>query len=149
MQINIISVGKLRSDFSALAGDYIKMTKWRIKNTEITYAKKLPDNQIKQFEAGLILKHLSNNAYKIVLDVLGKHISSEEFAGIFERQMMNGKDIDFIIGGAFGLDDEVLKIADFKMSLSKMTMPHQLAKIILLEQVYRSQTIIEKHPYHK
>jgi len=149
MQINIISVGKLQSNFSVLAGDYIKMTKWRIKNTEITYSKKIPSNQIKQFEADLILKHINNNAYKIALDRLGNHISSEDLAAVFERQMMNGKDIDFIIGGAFGLDDAVLKIVDFKMSLSKMTMPHQLAKIILLEQVYRSQTIIEKHPYHK
>src|SRR5688572_21335663 len=114
MQINIISVGKLNTNFQAIASDYLKMTKWQIKNTEINYSKKLPSNQIKQFEADLISKNLGSNSYKIVLDVLGKHIASQEFAGIFEKQMMNGKNIDFIIGGAYGLDESVLKIADLK-----------------------------------
>lgn len=102
-------MGKLNSNFSVLADDYLKMTKWRIKNTEITYSKKIPSNQIKQFEADLILKQINNNAHQIALDRLGSHISSKDLASIFERQMMNGKDIDFIIGGAFGLDDVILK----------------------------------------
>jgi len=149
MQIHIISVGKLSDEFAGLAAKYIKMIRWKLKTTEINYAKKLPETQIRQFEATLIEKYLGNNSCKIVLDVLGKQISSEEFSQIFANSMMDSKDIDFIIGGAFGLEDSILKIASQKLSLSKMTFPHQMAKTILCEQIYRAQTIIDKHPYHK
>ena len=63
--------------------------------------------------------------------------------------MMIGQDVDIIIGGAYGLDDSIIKSANITLSLSKMTLPHQLAKIILLEQIYRAQSILERHPYHK
>jgi 23S rRNA (pseudouridine1915-N3)-methyltransferase len=149
MQIHIISIGKLSGEFSDLAANYLKMTKWQVKNTEVIYSKKLPEGQIKQFEASLIQKYLDKSSYKIVLDVQGKKITSEKFASIFEAQMMNGLNIDFIIGGAFGLDQNILTLANFCLSLSDMTLPHQLAKIVLLEQIYRAQTIINNHPYHK
>jgi 23S rRNA (pseudouridine1915-N3)-methyltransferase len=149
MQINVISVGKLSGNFLAMAKDYAKMIKWRLKETEITYSKKLPISQIKVFETSLIEKQISNNSYKIILDLTGNQVSSEELSGIFQKQMMISKNIDFIIGGAFGFSDSLLSIVDFRMSMSKMTLPHQMVKVILLEQIYRSQTIIERHPYHK
>ena len=63
--------------------------------------------------------------------------------------MMEGKSIDFIIGGAFGLDGSILNLSNAKLCLSKMTLPHQMAKLMLLEQIYRAQTILDGHPYHK
>lgn len=149
MKINIISIGKLSSDYKQLANHYSKTIKWKLKETELTYPKKLPETQIKSYEAKLIYEHIGTNSYKIILDVLGKSLQSEEFSLLFKNQMMIGKDIDIIIGGAFGLDNSVIKSANITLSLSKMTLPHQLAKLILLEQIYRSQTILEEHPYHK
>lgn len=149
MKINIISVGKLSAEYKQLATHYAKMIKWKLKETELTYSKKLPETQIKSYEAKLIYEHIGANSYKIILDIPGKQLKSEEFSLLFKNQMMIGQDIDIIIGGAFGLDDSIIKNANITLSLSKMTMPHQLAKVILLEQIYRSQTILEAHPYHK
>ncbi len=149
MKINIISVGKLSAEYKQLATHYAKMIKWKLKETELTYSKKLPETQIKSYEAKLIYEHIGANSYKIILDIPGKQLKSEEFSLLFKNQMMIGQDIDIIIGGAFGLDDSIIKNANITLSLSKMTLPHQLAKVILLEQIYRSQTILEAHPYHK
>ena len=121
------------------------MIKLEVKITEITYNQKLPENQIKQFEAKKISEYLGGKSYKVILDVTGKALDSHEFSELININ----KDIDFIIGGAYGLDQTILSLADFKLSLSKMTYPHQLAKILLLEQIYRAQTIVENHPYHK
>lgn len=144
-QIHLIAVGKLSKIFRQIAMEYEKMIKWQIKSTEISYSKKLPVEQVKQFEAKEISKYLAPKSYKIILDVTGKHLTSHEFADLSNM----GKNIDFVIGGAFGLDQTILAVADLRLSLSKMTFPHQLAKILLLEQIYRSQTILENHPYHK
>lgn len=149
MKINIIFIGKLSTDYSKLAKHYSKMIKWKLKETALTYSKKLPETQIKSYEAKLIAEHITPSSYKIILDVLGQQVKSEDFSLIFKNQMMLGRDVDIIIGGAFGLDDSVIKNADIVLSLSKMTLPHQLAQLILLEQIYRSQTILENHPYHK
>lgn len=149
MKINIISIGKLSSDYTKLASHYSKMIKWNLKESEVPYSKKLPETQIKAYEATLIDQHLNPNSYKIILDVLGLQQKSEDFSQIFRNQMMVGKDMDIIIGGAFGLHESIIKKADIVLSLSKMTLPHQLAKLVLLEQIYRAQTILAGHPYHK
>lgn len=149
MQIHIISIGKLSKDFQNIAMEYEKMIRWQLKSTEISYSKKLPPEQIKQFEAKEIAKYLRHDSYKIALEVTGKHYTSHEFAKIIENQQHSNKNIDLIIGGAFGLDQAILDLAHLKLSLSKMTLPHQMAKILLLEQIYRSQTILTNHPYHK
>ena len=125
------------------------MIKWRIKSTEINYTKKLPPEQIKQFEAKLIAEYLGEKSYKIALDVLGMAADSHEFANLISKNSTINKSIDFIIGGAFGLDSTVLDLVNIRLSLSPLTMPHQIAKIVLLEQIYRAQTIIQNHPYHK
>ena len=144
-QIHIISVGKLTTELNIIAEQYKKMIKSALKVTEITYNQKLPENQIKQFEAKKICEYLNNKSYKIILDVTGRSLSSHEFTTLISIN----KDIDFVIGGAYGFDQTILDLADFKLSFSKMTFPHQLAKILLLEQIYRAQTITENHPYHK
>ena len=149
MIINIISVGKLSPGYRGLADHYYKMIKWKVKETELNYNKKLSENQAKTYEAKLITNHININSYKIVLDVQGQQLNSQEFSLLFKNQMMIGQNIDIIVGGAFGLDDSITKSAHIRLSLSKMTLPHQLAKLVLLEQIYRSQTILAAHPYHK
>lgn len=149
MQIKIISIGKLSADHRKLADHYRKMIKWKLQEVEITYGKKLPEPSIVQYEAGLIRSELSNGAYLIVLDLTGKQLSSKNFTEIFTQSLMIGRNIDFIIGGAFGLDGSIVKDADLVLSLSLMTLPHQMAKLLLLEQIYRAQTIYHEHPYHK
>jgi 23S rRNA (pseudouridine1915-N3)-methyltransferase len=149
MKIQIISIGKLSTEITKLSDEYQKMTNWQIKNSEITYSKKLAPAQIKQFEAKLIQNKLSKGAHVVALDLSGKQQTSESFSAVFSRQMMEGKDIDFIIGGAFGLDQSILNLSNDKLCLSKMTLPHQMAKLMLVEQIYRAQSIIAGHPYHK
>jgi len=149
MIINIISVGKLSPGYRGLADHYCKMIKWKLKETELNYTKKLSEIQAKAYEAKLINNQIISNSYKIVLDVQGQQLNSQEFSCLFKNQMMIGQNIDIIIGGAFGLDNSIIKNSSIKLSLSKMTLPHQLAKVVLLEQIYRSQTILAAHPYHK
>lgn len=149
MKINIISVGKLSNTNRVIADYYHKMIKWKCKETELGYSKKISDNQIKSYEAELINAQIDDSSYKIILDVNGKQLTSEDFSLVFKKQMIESKNIDIVIGGAFGLDKSVINRADYLLSLSKMTLPHQFAKIMLLEQIYRAQTILEGHPYHK
>ena len=149
MKIQIISIGKLSPEIEKLSSQYQKMTNWEIKNSEITYSKKLAPSQIKQYEAKLIEDKLTKNAYVIALDLSGKQYTSEEFSLIFSHLMMDSRNVDFIIGGAFGLDKSILNLADKALCLAKMTLPHQLAKLLLVEQIYRGQSILNNHPYHK
>ena len=149
MKIQIISVGKLSGELSKIADKYKKMISWQIKNTELQHSKKSSATEIKEDEARQIRAKITDGSYVVVLDLVGKQISSEGFSAIFAKQMMLGKSIDFIIGGAFGLDEIILKPANIKLCLSEMTFPHQLVKVMLLEQIYRAQTILDNHPYHK
>jgi 23S rRNA (pseudouridine1915-N3)-methyltransferase len=149
MYIQVVSVGKLSDNFQQIARNYKKMIRWSVKDFEISCPKKLPAGQIKQFEATLISKYLIPKSYKVALDQSGKCLTSHEFSELFNSNLIPNKDIEFIIGGAFGLDYSILSQVNMKLSLSKMTLPHQMAKIFLLEQIYRSQTILGNHPYHK
>ncbi|XVN43624.1 MAG: 23S rRNA (pseudouridine(1915)-N(3))-methyltransferase RlmH [Candidatus Rickettsia vulgarisii] len=94
-------------------------------------------------------QYLDEKSYKIVLNVVGKEYTSHEFAKLMTSSLQSNQNIQFIIGEAFGLDKSIIDRANIQISLSKMTMTHQMAKILLLEQIYRSQTISENHPYHK
>ena len=149
MSIHVISVGKLDKSFQVIADHYIKMLKWPTKFTEIIHNKKFLPEQLKSFEGKQITAVFSNNSFKIALEITGQAISSHEFATLIKQALLNYKTLDFIIGGAFGLDTKISGAAQTKISLSKMTMPHMLAKIVLLEQIYRAQTILQNHPYHK
>lgn len=148
-QFQIISVGKLNNHYLEIAKNYQKLIRYEIKSSEISYSKKLPPEQIKQFEAKLIRELLTAKSYTIILNVTGQTYTSNEFAKKIEDLSNSGKNVQFIIGGAFGLDQSIIDLADSNLSLSTMTLPHQMAKIMLLEQIYRAQTIIENHPYHK
>lgn len=116
-----------------------------------------PDNASMVVERGIrgkegerILRLVKEDAYVVVLSIDGKMLSSEELAGKIEQLAIQGKShITFIIGGSIGLGEAVLERADYALSFSKMTFPHQLMRVILLEQIYRSYKIITKEPYHK
>jgi len=149
LKIQIISIGKLSGEIATLAARYQKMTSWQIKDVTLAHSKKGSESQVKLDESKSIIAKINKNAHVIALDLSGKQCVSQDFSSIFAKQMMVGKDVDFIIGGAFGLDDSVLAKTNAKLSLSKMTFPHQIAKLLLLEQIYRAETILNNHPYHK
>lgn len=159
MNITIISVGKLKEkylklgieEFSKRLSKYCKLDMMELDD------EKCPENLsdkdmeiVKNKEGQKILSKIKNNSYVIALAIDGKNLSSEELADTISKLAVRGiSHITFIIGGSLGLADEVLKRADYKLSFSKMTFPHQLMKLILLEQVYRSFRINNNEPYHK
>ena len=113
-------------------------------------ASQTAEEQIREKEGERILKHIKDDMYVIALEIQGKMLSSEELAAKMEGLGIQGKShIAFVIGGSIGLGKEVLKRADESLSFSKMTFPHQLMRVILLEQVYRGYRIINGEPYHK
>jgi 23S rRNA (pseudouridine1915-N3)-methyltransferase len=149
MKIQIISVGKLSSEITPLVGQYLKMSGWKLIQQELPHSNKKDVEQIKADEAELIRKKLRTNGYLILLDAQGKRFSSEQFTQILQELMMQGNDVYFVIGGAYGLHKSLFESANLILSLSDMTFPHQLVKLLLVEQLYRAQTIINNHPYHK
>ena len=113
-------------------------------------ASEAQERQIKEKEGSRILAQIKDGAYVIALAVQGTMLSSEQLAGKLNRLGVDGQSqIVLIIGGSLGLSDEVLKRADYHLSFSPMTFPHQLMRVILLEQIYRSYRIISGEPYHK
>ena len=159
MNIKLVTVGKIKEkylrqgidEYSKRLSRYGKLTMVEVKD-EMT-----PDNLsdreaelIKKKEGDRILSHLDLSSYVIALEIGGKNLSSEELAEKMEELMVEGRsDVIFIIGGSLGLSEDVLARSDYKLSFSKMTFPHQLMKMILLEQVYRAFRIIRNEPYHK
>ncbi len=159
MKVTLICVGKLKEKYlSQGVEEYVKRL-GRYCSLEITEVmdEKTPDGasealeeQIRKREGERILKALKEDSYCIALAIDGKMLSSEELADKIDHLGISGvSHISFIIGGSLGLSQEVLNRADFKLSFSKMTFPHQLMRMILLEQIYRSYRIISNQPYHK
>ena len=121
-----------------------------MKITVLTVGKSKEEQLIRIKEGERLKKYIKDDAYVIALAINGKQISSEGFADKIDKLGINGTShIIFIIGGPIGLDDEILKNADEKLSFSMMTFPHQMMRVILLEQIYRAYRIIKKEPYHK
>lgn len=159
MRITLITVGKIKEKYlkDAIA-EYTKRLSKYCKLEIIEVAdEKTPDNAsevvehaIRVKEAERILRYIKDDAYVITLEINGKQLSSEELADKIDKLGVQGTShIIFIIGGSIGLGEDVLKKSDFALSFSKMTFPHQLMRVILLEQVYRSYRIISGEPYHK
>ena len=154
-----MTVGKVKEKyFRDAIAEYVKRLSRYCKLEIIEVAdEKTPDKaseteeeQIKQKEADRILKNIREDSYCIALVIEGKKMDSVSLARNIERLGLNGKsNIVFVIGGSLGLHQSVLKRADEKLSFSDMTFPHQLMRVILLEQIYRSYRIINKEPYHK
>ena len=159
MRISILCVGKVKEKFYREAIEEFSKRLSRYCKLEIIEVadEKTPDNasdveirQIKDKEGERILKNIKEDAYVIALCIEGKQLDSEELADKIAVLGVPGTShICFVIGGSLGLADGVVKRADYKLSFSKMTFPHQLMRVILLEQIYRSYRIINKEPYHK
>ena len=159
MQIDIVCVGKIKEAFfrSALEEYKKRLGRYcRLNELEVT-DEKTPENasedetrQIKEKEGLRILSRLKDDAYVIALAIEGKGYSSEALAEELEKLSVRGvSHLQFVIGGSLGLSDTVLKRADLLLSFSKMTFPHQLMRVILLEQIYRTFRIRRNEPYHK
>ncbi|WP_394920717.1 23S rRNA (pseudouridine(1915)-N(3))-methyltransferase RlmH [uncultured Robinsoniella sp.] len=159
MKITLITVGKIKEKyFTDAIKEYAKRLSRYCKLEILELAdEKTPDGaseaeemQIKAKEGERILKSIKDNAYVFALAIQGKKLSSEDFADTINRLGISGDShLMFIIGGSLGLDERVLKRADRLISFSDMTFPHQLMRVILLEQIYRAYRIIQNEPYHK
>ena len=159
LKISIISVGKIKEKYIKLGIDEFSKRLSRYAKLEIIELndEKAPENLIprdmeiiKNTEGDAILSKIKPNSYTIALAIDGKNLSSESLAKKINDLSVSGNShINFVIGGSLGLSDSVLKASDFKLSFSAMTFPHQLMRLILLEQIYRSFRINNSEPYHK
>ncbi len=157
--VNLIYVGNIRENYLlAAAAEYEKRLSayCRLVCTELKEEKLLDEPSQAQIDAATkkegerILAVLPQKSKKIALCVEGKQISSEEFSSLIKTAENSGfSQISFIIGWAFGLSEEVKKVCDFRLSLSKMTFTHRMARILLLEQIYRAENIAAGGKYHK
>lgn len=145
-KISILAVGKLPSEYKSICDHYLKMLGKNILIQEIIIKKNLEGLETMKLEAKEILSKIKPNQHVILLDVEGKSPDSYKFAKIIGNA---DKEICFIIGGAYGVAEEVKKRANASISLSALTFPHMLARILLLEQIYRAKSILAGHPYHK
>lgn len=155
----IVSVGKLKEKYLKMGieeyvkrlGSYAKMDLIEVPDEKAP--EQLSDAEmeiVKKKEGERILSKIGPDTYVIALAINGKMKTSEEMATDIESLMTYGKSkIAFVIGGSLGLHDDVLRRADEKQSFGKMTLPHQLMKLVLVEQVYRSFRIMKGEPYHK
>lgn len=159
MDITIIAVGKIKEKYMVQAVKEYSKRLSRYCNLNIIEVEdeRAPENlspkqmeMVKDKEGKRILSKIPPSGYVISLVIDGKSLSSEELSAKMEELMINGiNNITFIIGGSLGLSQEVIDRSNFKLSFSKMTFPHQLMRIILLEQVYRGFKIMRGEPYHK
>lgn len=159
MNIRIIAVGKVKEKYLTEGiKEYVKRLSPYVKIEILEVPdEKTPDHPsetelrlIKEKEGERISRYLKEDTYLIALDIQGKNLSSEEMAEMICDLGVKGKsDLTFLIGGSVGLADHLLGKADFRLSFGRMTYPHQLMRLILVEQLYRSIKIGLGHPYHK
>ena len=157
MTIKLLCVGKIREHYLHEALDeYLKRLRRYIpvEYVEIKAkkrGKKSPESEVKQQEGERLRKMLTPQEFVVALDEKGMHYSSVEFSQFISRCQVRGdiKTLTFVTGGATGLLEAFLSEADVVLSLSKMTFPHQLCRLILLEQLYRAYTIMAGESYHK
>lgn len=159
MKITLITVGKIKEkylkdaieEYSKRLSKYCKLEIVEVADEKTPdQASENVERQIRQKEGERILRYVKDDAYVFTLEIGGTMLDSVAFAKKMETLGIQGKShLIFIIGGSIGLGEEVLRRSDYALSFSKMTFPHQLMRVILLEQVYRGYRIIEGAPYHK
>ncbi|MCI2147039.1 MAG: 23S rRNA (pseudouridine(1915)-N(3))-methyltransferase RlmH [Clostridiales bacterium] len=159
MNITIICVGKLKEaywrdavkEYSKRLSGYCSLNIIELKESRLA-ANPSPADElaVKVKEGEEILSHIRPSDLVVTLEIKGKKLSSEQLAARIEDWSLEGRsDLAFVIGGSLGLSPAVSQRADFKLSFSDMTFPHQMMRVILLEQIYRSFKIIRHEPYHK
>jgi 23S rRNA (pseudouridine1915-N3)-methyltransferase len=147
--VHLIAVGRLRDGPEAeLFARYNARLRPRLAVAEIAEARGTPV-EVKRREAAALLSALPAGAFVVTLDMAGRAPDSTEFARSLERWLAMGQPVCFLIGGAEGLDASVLARADYVLSLGNLTWPHFLARAMLAEQIYRAQSIMSGHPYHR
>ena len=159
MKITLITVGKIKekylkdaiAEYSKRLSKYCKLTIVEVADEKTPdQASETVEEAIRTKEGERILKVIKDDMYVITLEIGGEQLTSENFARkINELGIRGTSHIQFVIGGSIGLGKEVLARSDYALSFSKMTFPHQLMRVILLEQIYRSYRIISGEPYHK
>ena len=159
MKISVITVGKIKEKYlrDAIAEYSKRLSRYcRLEIIEVAdertldQASEAVEENIRTKEGERLLKYVRDDMYVITLEIGGKMLTSEQFAEKIETLGIQGKSsIAFVIGGSIGLGREVLKRSDYALSFSKMTFPHQLMRVVLLEQVYRGYRIMNGEPYHK
>ena len=158
MKITVLAIGKLKEAYwRAASEEYLKRL-GRYVRIQVTELEDLPvperatagqNAQILEKEGTSILDRISSRDYVVIMDIGGKDLTSEQLSEHIEAWQMSGRDVFIVIGGSLGLSDEVRKRADERISMGRMTFPHQLARIMILEQIYRGYKIISGEPYHK
>ena len=149
--ITIITVGKIKEkyiregidDYLKRLSKFTKIELIELEDESFDKAKTLKK------EADKILKKINPKSFIVTLEIDGKELSSVELSELIEKTTITHSNITFIIGGSYGLDDEIKKLSNYKLSFSKMTFPHQLFRLLFLEQLYRSYKIINNEEYHK
>ena len=158
LSIQIVCIGKLKEAYlKSAVEEYIKRLSRYCKLNIIELPdEKIPENLnpslenvIKSKECKSILEHIKKDSYIVALDLGGKQFSSEDFSAEIERISMESSNITFIIGGSLGLNQEVLNSCNLKICFSKMTFPHQLIRVFLLEQIFRAFKIANGETYHR
>lgn len=159
MNITVVCIGKLKEkywedaikEYSKRLSKYCKLQIEELKETRISDKPTAAEEMaVKEAEGKAILAKLKKDTYVITLEIKGKSLSSEDLAEKMETLSINGKsDVAFVIGGSLGLSEEVSRRADFKLSFSAMTFPHQMIRVFLLEQIYRAYKINRGETYHK
>ena len=150
--IKIITVGNIKEKYLKDAiEEYLKRLK-KYTNIELLEVKDeglVEEQKAMQLEAEKILKNISPKDYLITLEIEGKSFTSEEFAQKLNQIQIENSNIVFVIGGSYGLSPEIKEKAKLHLSFSKMTFPHQLFRVFLLEQIYRAYKILNNESYHK
>ena len=153
IKIKIIVVGKIKENYFNLGIEEYKKRLKAFCDIDLIEVKEINTNDnVKNLkeEKDEILSNIDNDDYVVTLDIKGKEIDSVELANLIkDHYIYSSKIMTFIIGSSCGLDNEVIKRADYHLSFGKMTFPHQMMRMILFEQLYRAMTIINNHKYHK
>ena len=159
MKVTILCVGKIKEKFyrDAIAEYSKRLSKYASLSVVEVPDEKTQENlseverlKILEQEGNRLLQKIPESAFVITLDIIGKKLDSTEFSSFIEKNMNQGNSyLVFVIGGSLGLADAVKKRGDFSLSFSDMTFPHQLMRVILLEQIYRGFRIMRNEPYHK
>lgn len=155
MKINIIAIGnKMPGWVEDASQDFVKRMPSEIKINSILLPLikrgKNPDiPRIVRDESRKLLAAAPKDSVLVVLDVLGKSVTTMKLSSLLETWLQQGQDVSIVIGGPDGVSDELLSKASLKISLSELTFPHTLVRVILLEQIYRAWSILNNHPYHR